>query len=215
MTIQELFAFLNQNQLLVLLFILAAPWMAWAVCWAIPGQREEPFVLSLNLGMAILSLLMAIGYLIYASNHGGWDRVLAEADILLMLAPCYYVGVSVWISKQRLPLNQIPVVRAVQGLAMIAIGYMGVAWFLRKIRINIVAFSYIPFHYILLLILGLIGIGYLGYLRLMGEDLPGRSAPAPSPFARQRRSPQPHASSSPSTIDDELEALRQEIETDR
>ncbi|MGK7888559.1 MAG: hypothetical protein AB4042_04445 [Leptolyngbyaceae cyanobacterium] len=211
MTIQDLFALLNQYQPLVLLLILAAPWLAWGICVAVPGQREEPFVLSLNLGMALISLLMAAGYLLYATNHGGWGRVFEEADILLMLAPCYYVGVSVWVTKQRLPLSQIPVVRAIQGLALIGVGYLGVGWFLRKIRI--IVFSYIPFQYLLLLILGLIGVAYLGYQRLTGEDLQRQHTHASTPSGARRRSPFSRESSY--DLDDELETLRREIEKDR
>ena len=206
MTFQDFFTFLNEYQPLILLCILAAPWVALGICIAVPGQREEPFVLSLNLGMALISLLLALGYLFFATNNGGWARVFEEADILLMMAPCYYVGVSLWVTRQRLPLNQIPVVRMVQGLALIATGYLGIAWFLRKIRIYV--FSYIPFQYLLLLLLGLAAVAYLGYLRVTGEDVKG-TAKKTSPGIRGDR---PHQSYE--TIDEELEALRREMDRD-
>lgn len=212
MTIQDFFAFLIQYRLLILLLIVAAPWIALGICIAVPGDREEPFVLSLNLGMAIASLLMAIGYIWFATSNGGWGRVFQEADIFLMLAPCYYVGVSFWVTQQRLPLSQVPVFRAIQGLALIGVGYLGVAWFLRKIRILV--FSYIPFQYLLLLIFGLMGVMYLGYMRMMGLDQTSRTPKSPrssasQPAGRDRPSPSSH-----SNIDDELEALRREMEND-
>ena len=204
MTVQDFFTLLNDYKIFVLLFILAAPWMALGICIAVPGQREEPFVLSLNLGMALVSLLMATGYMLFATNNGGWARVFEEADVLLMFAPCYYVGVSLWITKQRLPLNQIPVVRMVQGLALIATGYLGIAWFLRKIRI--VIFSYIPFQYVLLLMLGLAAVAYLGYQRLTGADISETKRGAGT--TSRNYTPEPN-------IDDELEALRRQIDNER
>ena len=208
MTFQELFTLLNEYQPIVLLIIVLAPWLALGICLAVPGQREEPFVLSFNLGMAVISLLMAIGYLLYATHTGGWTRVVEEANILLMLAPCYYVSVSLWVTKQRLPLGQIPVFRAIQGLALIGAGYLGIAWFLSKIRI--LALTFIPFQVLVLLLLGLAGIVYLGYLRLTGSDVESSKAKSPGPSPS--RGPKPYQGDR--SIDDELDALRREMENE-
>lgn len=208
MTFQNFFTLLNDYQPFILLWSLAAPWIALGICIAVPGKREEPFVLSLNLAMALVSLLLAVGYLWFATNNGGWARVFQEADILLMMAPCYYVGVSLWVTKQRLPLNQIPVVRLVQGVALIATGYLGIAWFLRKIRIYV--FSYIPFQYLLLIMLGLAAVAYLGYLRVTGEDLKASQSRSPRGQGRSRPSPRTYSS-----VDEELDALRRDLDRDR
>ena len=208
MTFQELFTLLNQYQPIVLLMIVLAPWLALGICLAIPGQREEPFVLSFNLGMAVISLLMAIGYLLYATHSGGWTRVVEEANVLLMLAPCYYVGVSLWVTKQRLPLGQIPVFRAIQGLALIGAGYLGIAWVLSKIRI--LALTFIPFQVLVLLLLGLAGVVYLGYLRFTGSDVePSKVYSSDASPPRGNRSNQGDR-----RIDEDLEALRRDMENE-
>lgn len=168
MTFQDLFALVSQYKTLLLGIMFFAPWLALAICVVIPGQKEEPFVLSFNLGMALVSLVLAIGYLLFATNNGGWARVMAEADILLMLAPYYYVGISFWVTKQRLPLSRVPVARMVQGIALIAAGYLGLAWILKSMRI--VVFSFIPFQYLVCILLGLAGSIYFGYLRITGGD---------------------------------------------
>ncbi|MEM9213144.1 MAG: hypothetical protein AAGD25_02260 [Cyanobacteria bacterium P01_F01_bin.150] len=208
MTFQDFFTLLNDYQPLILLWILAAPWIALGICIAVPGQKEEPFVLSLNLGMALISLLLTVGYLLFATHNGGWTRVFQEADILLLMAPCYYVGISLWVTKQRLPLHQVPVVRMVQGAALMATGYLGVAWFLSKIRIHV--FSYIPFQYLLLLILGLVAVAYLGYMRLTGEDVKFSNTQTVGRKAMGRRSNPPH--SSYRSIEDELDTLRRDLD---
>ena len=61
MTFQDLFSLLVQYKPLLLGIMLFAPWVALAICVVIPGQKEEPFVLSFNLGMALLSLVLAVG----------------------------------------------------------------------------------------------------------------------------------------------------------
>lgn len=200
MTLQTLFTWFVNYKSVILLLLFFAPWLALGLCVAIPGRREEPFILSFNLGMACFSLLLAIGYLMYATSSGGWAKVIQEADILLMLAPCYYVGVSLWVTKQRLPLEQVPAFRAIQSLALIGAGYLGIAWFLGKIRFLI--FSYVPFQFLVLLLLGLLGVMYLGYLRLTGKDT-----------EQSDRSDFPHGNSarSNSAIDEELERLRGQI----
>ena len=196
MTLQTIFAGFVEYRTVVLLLLFVAPWLALGLCVAIPGRREEPFILSFNLGMACLSLLMAIGYLAYANSTGGWTQIVQEADILLISAPCYYVGVSLWVTRQRLPLEQVPAFRAIQGLALVGVGYLGVTWFLSKIRFLV--FSYIPFPLLVMLFLGLLGVAYVGYLRLTGKD---------TQVFRQDES----GDSSPfsdRSIDEELERLR-------
>ncbi|MEP0947205.1 MULTISPECIES: hypothetical protein [Cyanophyceae] len=169
MTLQDLFTLFVAYRHAVLLVLFFAPWLALGLCILIPGRQEEPFILNFNLGMASLSLVSAVGYLMFATQNGGWARVVKEADILLMLAPCYYVGVSLWVTRQRLPLEQVPAYRAIQGLALLSVGYLGLAWFLSKIRFLV--FSYVPFQVLVLLLLGLVGVIYFGYLRLTGKDL--------------------------------------------
>ncbi len=198
MTLQALFTAFVTHKPAVLLGLFFAPWLALGLCIAIPGRREEPFILSFNLGMAALSLLMAIGYVMYATSQGGWARVVQEADVLLMLAPCYYVGVSLWVTKQRLPLEAVPAFRVIQGLAFIGMGYLGIAWFLSKIRFLV--FSYVPFPFLVMLLLGLLGVMYVGYLRVTGKDT--------------ERSPRPgtdHPTSPATSIDEELEQLRRNL----
>ena len=168
MTLQELFNFLIKNRAIIVGLMLSAPWLSWLICVAIPGKQEEPLVLNLNLGLALLSLVGEVGYLLYATNHGGWSRVVSEADILLLLTPLYYVGVSLWVSRQRLPLSQLPAFRVVQGLGMIAAAYLFFSWILSKIRL--IFWSYLPLGLFLLLLAAIAGIAYLGYLRLRGYE---------------------------------------------
>lgn len=206
MTLQQLYSLLADYKPAVLLLTLFAPWVAWGICVAIPGKKEEPFVLSCNLVMATISLILTAGYMWYVSSTGGASKVVQDVDILLVLAPCYYVGVSLWITRQRLPLSEVPAARALQGLALIVAGYMGLAWIMSKLRI--VLFSFLPAQFLLLIVLGLVAVAYMGYQRITGADL--------SPTSRRRppSSPRSPFSTSEPSIDDELEALRRDLDNE-
>jgi hypothetical protein len=232
MTLQDLYTLICDYRAAVLLMLFCAPWLALGLCISIPGTQEEPFILNFNLSMAVLSLLMAIGYLWYTTRSEGFDNVIQQGDILLTLAPCYYVGVSLWVSQQRLPLAQIPIVRIIQGAALIGASYLGFAWLLKKMHIFILAV--IPYQVVVMLLLGLVGLAYMGYLKIAGagpnhtdnryssgsaatsqrpsqrpsqrstQSHPKRPTPAPSKYPNPRNM----------SIDEELEALRRKLKND-
>ncbi len=206
MTLQSLYTFIDEYKSVVLLALLFLPWLSLGICMAVPGDREEPAVLNFNLSMAFISLLMSLGYIWYATSTQDWNQVMLETDLLLLGAPFYYVGISLWITKQRVPLASMAVYRAVQGLALIGAGYLGLSWIMSKMRILV--FSYLPFPILLMLILALVGLVYLGYLKIM--DAEGGIASPP----RTPRNPPPRTPSGPASpnIEDELEALRKDLE---
>ncbi|NES21695.1 MAG: hypothetical protein F6K41_22890 [Symploca sp. SIO3E6] len=104
MTLQSLFLWFTEHRNELVLTFLIAPWLAWSICVAVPGKKEEPYVLSINMSLALLSLLLWIGYLAYANSTGGWSKIVKEADFLLLLVPPYYVGASIWLTRTRLAL---------------------------------------------------------------------------------------------------------------
>jgi hypothetical protein len=167
MSFGEFFQALVAFKIPILVAILIAPWFTWLLCALIPGRREEPFLLSVNIGFAVLSLLFWAGYLAYATNTGGWQRIVEEADILLLLAPPYYLASAVWVASKRVPLPTVPAFRALQGLATIAGVFLVLSWILGRVRI--ILFSFVPFPYFLAILAGLLFVAYLGYLRLIGK----------------------------------------------
>lgn len=165
MTIEALYLHLVDLRLPIAIFIFAVPWFTYLLCVIIPGKREEPLLLSLNLGMAIAGFLMLIGYLAYAVNVGGWQRVVTTADLLLLTLPLYHILVSLWLSRRRLPLHLIPAFRTFQGLMMIAGVFLVLSWLAARIRI--IFFSFIPFSTFLVILAVILGVGYAGYRKIV------------------------------------------------
>lgn len=167
MTLEVIYRFFAEQSLLLVLLMVVAPWITWLICFLIPGYREEPLLLSINLWLATISLLIWIGYIAFATNQGGWGRIVGEANIFLLIAPVYYILLSLWITKQRLPLSMVPAFRTLQGLMVMGGVFLVLSWILTKIRI--VIFSFIPFSGFLGFLAALVLIGYLGYRQIIDD----------------------------------------------
>lgn len=162
MTLETLF---TEYRVPLMLLMFATPWVTFLACRLIPGQEEEPFLLSANLALSVLSLLFLIGYLAYVTNTGGWQQLVQQADVFLLVLPLYHLSASLWLSQQRMPLQQIPAFRTLQGIAMMGCVYLVMSWMAS--RIYIVFFSYMPFNSFLLILAVLLGIGYMGYRKML------------------------------------------------
>ena len=167
MTLQSLFQELQAYRLIITLIVLLLPWVTFGICYLIPGRKEEPYVLSVNLGVSLVLLFAFIGYLIYAFSGRGFAQIVEEADILLLIMPLYHVGVSLWLSKKRIPLDQIPAFRFMKGLGMISLAFMALMWIASKIRI--LFFSFLPFATFIYIVGAILVFGLIGWRYLRGK----------------------------------------------
>ncbi len=152
----------------IILVMLGLPWLAYLICFVIPGRREEPFVLSANLAVSLVGMLALSFYLAYVTNTGGWRQFVQQTDIILFFLPLYHLSVSLWLSRLRMPLEMIPAFRVMQGIALMGLVFLFLSWLAS--RIYIVLFSYLPFANFLGILAILVAIGYIGYLKTIGKD---------------------------------------------
>jgi hypothetical protein len=167
MTIEVIYRFFAEHSLLLALVMVVAPWLPWLICFLIPGYREDPVTLSLNLWLATIAMLLWVGYIAFATNQGGWARVVREANLLLLLVPPYYLFSSLWLTKQRIPLNLVPAFKTLQGVMMMGGAFLVLSWILARIRI--VLFSFLPFSWFLGFLAALVLVGYLGYKQIIDD----------------------------------------------
>ncbi len=167
MTIEALFSQIVNYRDLIIFAILIAPWLTWLICFLIPGYWEEPYLLSLNLWLALFTMLVWVGYLAYTTDTGGWSLVVKQADILLLITPPYYLLASLWMSKQRIPLDLIPAFRTLEGLIFMAGAFLVLSWILSRIRV--VFLSFIPSSVFLGILAFVVVLGYLGYRQVRGK----------------------------------------------
>ena len=166
MTLEDLYRAIADNSFPIILLMLATPWVSYLICHAIPGRKEEPFVLSVNLAISVVSVLMLMGYLAYALNTGGVQTVVKQANLFLLLLPAYHLIVSIWLARLRVPLDVIPAFRTLQGLVLMGAVYLALSWVMA--RVYIIFFSYLPLSTFLFILAMLLGIGYLGFRRVFG-----------------------------------------------
>ena len=166
MTLEALFSNIASYHFPLILILLASPWVTYLACYLIPGKKEEPYLLSLNLGISMVSMLLLSGYLAYATNTGGWQKVIKQANLFLLFLPPYHLITSLWLSSFRLPLQLIPAFRTLQGLTMLGGVFLVLSWLASKI--HIVLFSYLPFGSFLAILAVLLGLGYAGYRKILG-----------------------------------------------
>ncbi len=166
MTLEALFSNIAAYEIPIILILFSSPWIIYLVCFVIPGKKEEPYLLSFNLGISMVSMLLLSGYLSYATNTGGWRKVIQQANILLLFLPPYHLITSLWLSSYRIPLETIPAFRTLQGLTLLGGVFLVLSWLAEKIRI--VFFSYLPFSSFLLLLAILLGVAYVGYRKIFG-----------------------------------------------
>lgn len=164
MTLVNLFEAIAFYRIPVILILVGTPWITYLACYSIPGKREEPYLLSLNLSISAISMVLLSGYLAYATNTGGWSKVATEADLSLLFLPPYHLVASIWLSKQRLPLNLIPAFRTLQALVILGAVLLAFSWLSSKI--HLVLFSRMPFSTFLGLIAVLLAIAYWASRRL-------------------------------------------------
>ena len=165
MTVVDFFHSMVAYSLPILIFLAAAPWIAWGLCVIIPGRREESFLLSGNMTLAVIAILVWAAYLVFAVGSGGWVRVVNEADIFLLITPPYYIIASILLSRRRMDLDEIPAYRTLQSIGVLVAVYVVVAWFADRVRI--IFFSYIPATFFLWMI-GIMVLAAWWAIRRMG-----------------------------------------------
>lgn len=167
MTIQSLYQELLAYKTIILLVVAILPWATYGLCTLIPGRKEEPYVLSMNIAVSLLLLVSLLIYLIYAFSGRGFAQIVEEADLLLLLIPIYHVTVSLRLSKKRILLDDIPAFRLMKGLGMVALAFAALMWIASKIRI--IFFSFLPFSTFIYIVGGILLFGLLGIRYLRGK----------------------------------------------
>ena len=87
MTLEALFNNVALYRIPIIFILIASPSITYLACYFIPGKKEEPYLLSINLSISMVSMLMLSGYLAYVTNTSGWQKVIKQADVLLLFLP--------------------------------------------------------------------------------------------------------------------------------
>ncbi len=162
MTLSDVYAYLSQNPLPILLYFIALPLLAWVMGGVAEGSRE---VVSWSYAYAVLVYAVCIPgifavtlniYLFLFERQSIW-----EADLLLQFLPIVSMVLTLMIIKAKIPFALIPGFGKLSGFLTLLAALMGTMWMLDRMRL--IAFTYVPFSALVvgfLLVLVMIRFGW-------------------------------------------------------
>ncbi len=90
-----------------------------------------------------------------------------ETNIYTQLLPILVMFLTLWLIKRNVPFEYIPGFDKLSGLVFIIFAILAVMWLLD--RMHIIAFTYLPFQYIIILLIGLFILARIGLKRIMAD----------------------------------------------
>ena len=149
MTLQEFFDLLSQNPTIIMFYFLALPLTAFLASvfgkgegHLTPWKQLYCFLIFAAAIPGIFALMLNV-YLFLFEN-----QPVMETNIYTQILPILVMVFTFWLIRRNVPFELIPGFDKVSGLVMIIMAVLAVMWFLD--RLHIVAFTYMPFHYVLI-----------------------------------------------------------------
>ena len=167
MTLQELFNLLSANPIWVISYFAIVPFVAFIV-YRISGTKalQSPWaeVYSTLIFMVAVPALFAVALNIY--------QFLFERQSILMMnvftqiLPIVSFIATLLIIRKNVSLDSIPGFGKLSNLILMIFGGFAIMWVMDRTRIFFVAFSYMPFHYVLFIFIGILVAIRFGWRRL-------------------------------------------------
>lgn len=88
-----------------------------------------------------------------------------QTNIYTQILPIGVMILTLWLVRRNVPYEYIPGFDKISGLVMITFGILGVMWLLD--RLHIFAITFLPFHYVLILLAVLFVLARIGIKRIM------------------------------------------------
>lgn len=107
----------------------------------------------------IFAVLLNIYLFLFERQH------IMSTNIYTQILPIIIMILTLWLIRRNVPYEYIPGFDKISGLVMITFGILGVMWLLD--RLHIFAITFLPFHYVLLLLVGLFVLARIGLKRMM------------------------------------------------
>lgn len=153
MTLQQLFDLLSNNPSFILFYFIALPLTAFLASifgkgegHLTPWKQLYCFLMFAAAIPGIFALILNIYLFLFERSP------ILEFNIYTQILPIFIMILTFWLIRRNVPFELIPGFDRISGLLMIVLSVLAVMWLLD--RLHIVAFTYMPFHYVLLLLAG-------------------------------------------------------------
>ena len=165
MTLLELFELIGDNPAIILGYFLLIPFTAFLAY--LLGKDEGhlspwKYLYSVLVYMVSIPGLFAVILNIYLFLFE--RRPILESDIYSQILPIFSMAGTLMLIKANVDLDKVPGFERLTAFLMIVTIVMGIMWILDKTRI--IAFTFIPFYYVILILLGLVAMIRLGWKKM-------------------------------------------------
>ena len=148
MTLSQLFASISENPWPLALYFILMPAVAWVVGQVSDGSRDVKFwsyvyaVLVYAICIPGIFAVVLNIYLFLFERQSIW-----QANVILQFLPVISMGLTLMLIKSKIPFSLIPGFGKISGFLTLIAALIGIMWFFD--RIHLVAFTYVPFTFIL------------------------------------------------------------------
>ncbi|MEL7145664.1 MAG: hypothetical protein AAFO69_04795 [Bacteroidota bacterium] len=150
MTLQEFFDFLSNRPFWILAYFVAVPVMAMVVNrMSGPKGLEKPWDITYSVLVFVVAIpgLLAVAFNVYLFLFE--RRSIFDTNIMTQLLPIASFIATLMVIRKNVALEQIPGFGKVSSLIIMIFGALAVMWVLDRTRIFFVAFTFMPFQYVI------------------------------------------------------------------
>ena len=160
MTLADFFNLLSNNPTFILFYFLALPLTAYLSSifgkgegHLTPWKQLYCFIVFAAAIPGIFAVILNIYLFLFERQP------IMETNIYTQILPILIMVLTLWLVRRNVPFELIPGFDRLSGLLMIVLAVLAVMWLLD--RMHIIAFTYMPFHYVLiLLVAAFVGVRY-------------------------------------------------------
>ncbi len=153
MTLQQLFDLLSADPSFVLFYFIALPLTAFLAGvfgkgegHLTPWKQLYCFLIFAAAIPGIFAVILNVYMFLFERQP------IMQTNIYTQVLPVLIMIITFWLVRRNVPFELVPGFDKISGLLMIVLAVLVVMWFLD--RLHIIAFTYMPFHYVILLLVG-------------------------------------------------------------
>lgn len=175
MTLQDFFQKITENPSYIIFFFTIIPVTALLAGWL--GKDEGhispwKYLYSTLIYLVSVPGIFAVTLSIYFFLFE--RRSIMQTDIFVQILPIISMVATLLIIKRNVKLEYIPGFDKLSGLIMMISATLAIMWFIDRTRI--IAFTFIPFQYVILIFIVLLIMIRFGWKRLFADNRPGPAA---------------------------------------
>ncbi len=148
MTLSQFFIYISENPWPLALVFILMPVLAWSIGVVANGSRDVKFwsyIYAVLVYVTCIPGIFAVSlniYLFLFERQSIW-----QANVVLQFLPVISMALTLMLIKNKIPFSLIPGFGKLSGFLTLIFLLIGVMWFVD--RIHLVAFTYVPFAFIL------------------------------------------------------------------